>query len=282
MGKPAGMSTQEWVSKNRRTGDTAQKGWSVPAPNDGTKAENGDSWMLGKPTDMPGSFAKHHKTHEELLKDEGVAKLNHMADDVAKRQAREALREGERQANIKDWMDVVDPSQIKPATPADLELMGAIRNGDVNHATHALGFGADIFREDRIGRTPLLWAAYFGKLAIVNLLIDAGADTSHRDEMWNTASALANSNGHFNVVDRLLKTRVMGIRPTRVCAPSGALLQCRNEHGRLVLPEAFSLGVEYQHISHVIRGQNRFSAADVERQMNMLSQADEDLPSSRR
>jgi hypothetical protein len=193
-----------------------------------------------------------------------------------------ARREAQRVASIKSWMDVVDPSQIKPATAADIELMEAVRHGDGRRAASALFNGADIYREDKVGRTSLLWAAYFGSLDVVNVLLDAGADPTHKDEMWNSAADLAQKNQHYRVVDRLLKPRKMAIRPVRVCAPSGEMLQVRNMHGRLQLPPAFSLGVHYHPMNKVIRSSNANHAAEVERQLSLLSQADQDLPSSRR
>jgi len=220
---------------------------------------------------------------ESGVKSTGTHKSKDKSTDKGKpeetvAEARER-REAERQAAVKDWMDVVDPSQLGPLTPEDIALADAVRLDDAMAAGLAVDAGADVHREDRIGRTPLLWASYYGHLSVVNKLLECFADPTHRDELWNTAQMLAQKNGHLTVVDRLLRPRELPILKTQVRGPSGAPLVVRNQHKRLVLPAPFELGVQYESCH---RSVPRNHAALVEKQMQLYSQADEDLPSSRR
>jgi len=88
----------------------------------------------------------------------------------------------------------------------------------------------------------------------------------------------------LQVVDRLARPREMAVMHTRVCAPSGALLEARTDHGRLKSWEPFSLGVEYHPVSHYVSNHPlNFDGRQsvIEEQMRLLTQADEDLPSGR-
>eukprot|EP01044_Picomonas_judraskeda_P003128 COSAG03_NODE_250_length_9949_cov_12.982538_4_plen_1117_part_00 len=63
------------------------------------------------------------------------------------------------------------------------------------------GWHVDSLNKDR--ETPLHWAAAFGNLKAVQLLLDSGADPLRKDRWSRTASAQALEKGHYAVVDML-------------------------------------------------------------------------------
>ncbi len=71
-----------------------------------------------------------------------------------------------------------DPELVNAGDEKDFTLLHlAARDGNVQLATLLVNRGADIDTIDGEHRaTPLGWAAFFGRVALVELLIDAGAD----------------------------------------------------------------------------------------------------------
>lgn len=57
---------------------------------------------------------------------------------------------------------------------------------------------------DDKGLTPLLWAATYGQLASVNLLIEKGANIHYKGPTGENALLLASANGHTHIVKVLL------------------------------------------------------------------------------
>jgi len=64
--------------------------------------------------------------------------------------------------------------------------------------------GADANKADKNGLRPLLWAAYFGKDAVVEKLLAAGADANKANKNGETPLYLAAYNGKDAVVEKLL------------------------------------------------------------------------------
>ncbi|CAH1793340.1 unnamed protein product [Owenia fusiformis] len=62
----------------------------------------------------------------------------------------------------------------------------------------------DCNKEDEDGMTPTLWAAFYGKLDALRLLVGRGGDPDKCDFLGNTALHCACSNGHTNVVSFLV------------------------------------------------------------------------------
>lgn len=87
---------------------------------------------------------------------------------------------------------------------SDLQLIEAVKTGQLTEVEEALNSGADVNQQDEQGWTPLNWAAGKGNVEIVRLLLDRGADVFRvgRDERTPYKIALAAK--HVEVT-RLLK-----------------------------------------------------------------------------
>ena len=69
-------------------------------------------------------------------------------------------------------------------------------------ASAALNAGARVdVRDDLLKSTPLGWACRWGRLELVKLLLERGADSAEPDaEPWATPLAWAEKKGHHDVV----------------------------------------------------------------------------------
>lgn len=69
--------------------------------------------------------------------------------------------------------------------------------------------GANINRKDKMGRTPLLCASYFGFVKIVKYLIDCGADATIRDNTDKSPLQRAedgwNGHKHSEILELLMR-----------------------------------------------------------------------------
>ncbi len=76
---------------------------------------------------------------------------------------------------------------------SDLQLIDAVKTGQLAKVEEALNAGADIHQQDEQGWTPLNWAAGKGSVEIVTLLLERGADVSRtgRDQRTPYRIALA-------------------------------------------------------------------------------------------
>ncbi|MFN0120137.1 MAG: ankyrin repeat domain-containing protein [Blastocatellia bacterium] len=97
-----------------------------------------------------------------------------------------------------DWMGI---------TP----LHELARKGNIERATQFIAHGADLHaRDEDICSTPLGWAAKFGQIEMVRLLLKHGAKTNLPDDLpglaWATPLQWAMRRGHTQIV-RLLKRR---------------------------------------------------------------------------
>jgi ankyrin repeat protein len=82
------------------------------------------------------------------------------------------------------------------------------RKGDVEKASIFIENGADLqARDEDIGSTPLGWAAKFGKIEMVELLLKSGAKPNLPDDspdlLWATPLAWATRRGHGEIVELL-------------------------------------------------------------------------------
>lgn len=75
--------------------------------------------------------------------------------------------------------------------------------------------------KDADGMTPLMYAAREGRLEIVEYLVQRGADTKAQNNAGWTALALAESNGHTDVIRFLRETE----SPVERQTPSGEILE---------------------------------------------------------
>ena len=91
----------------------------------------------------------------------------------------------------------------KPGVP----LIDVVRSGDVA-ATRALLETADVDARAADGATALHWAVHEQRLAIVELLLDAGADVTATNRYGVNAASLAAENGTAAILERLLDAGV--------------------------------------------------------------------------
>lgn len=87
----------------------------------------------------------------------------------------------------------------------DSALMMAVLRGETEVANLLLDAGAQINHD---GWTPLLYAAFEGRLGLVERLLERGADVQALAPNKSNALMLAARNGHIDVVRRLLKTGI--------------------------------------------------------------------------
>lgn len=64
---------------------------------------------------------------------------------------------------------------------------------------------SDVNEKDVNGMTPVLWAAFEGKLEALRLLVGRGGDPDKQDPFGNSALHCAAAKGHMNCVDFLVK-----------------------------------------------------------------------------
>lgn len=93
---------------------------------------------------------------------------------------------------------------------SDLQLIDAVKTGQLAKVEQALNAGADIHQQDEQGWTPLNWAAGRGDLEIVKLLIDRGADVFRVGRDQRTPYKIALAAKHVEVARLLKQTEQAG------------------------------------------------------------------------
>jgi ankyrin repeat protein len=88
---------------------------------------------------------------------------------------------------------------------SNLQLIDAVKTGQLTKVEEALNAGADIHQQDEQGWTPLNWAAGKGGVEIASLLLNRGADVSRTGRDQRTPYKIALAAKHTDVA-RLLKT----------------------------------------------------------------------------
>ena len=63
----------------------------------------------------------------------------------------------------------------------------------------------EVNAKDQDGMTPVLWAAFEGRLETLRLLVGKGGDPDKADQFGNTALHLCAAKGHMQCVDFLVK-----------------------------------------------------------------------------
>ncbi len=100
---------------------------------------------------------------------------------------------------------------------SEMELIEAVKAGNVASAKELVASGADVNQQDKHGWTPLNWAAGKGNLEMVSLLLEHGADIFKVGRDQRTPSMIALASGHAEVVKllRQAETKVEGDKPSR-------------------------------------------------------------------
>lgn len=81
-------------------------------------------------------------------------------------------------------------------------LMDAVIGGHEPSILAALADGGDPNRQDRLGDTPLLWAAVMGHADLLDLLVSRGGDPSQRNAQGDTLLHAAARQGQQEVLRR--------------------------------------------------------------------------------
>lgn len=98
-----------------------------------------------------------------------------------------------------------------------MELIEAVKTGNVESVQQLITSGADLNQADKQGWRPLNWAAARGKLEIVQLLLQHGAAVDAVGIDQRTPAMIALAAGHANAARLLRQTeaRAAGEKPVR-------------------------------------------------------------------
>ncbi|KAM6962781.1 DNA-binding protein RFXANK isoform 2-T2 [Aplochiton taeniatus] len=95
---------------------------------------------------------------------------------------------------------------VRPATLDSLSIHQLAAQGEISQVTAHLSRDSTLLnRQDERGFTPLMWAAAFGEKAMVDSLLEKGADPSTIAWERESALTLASSGGYADIVKSLLK-----------------------------------------------------------------------------
>ncbi|MCI4568507.1 ankyrin repeat domain-containing protein [Lysobacter sp. CFH 32150] len=100
--------------------------------------------------------------------------------------------------------DITEPRDLRPQT-LNAYVFDAVRADDAPLLRDLIAKGVDVESRDERGSTPLILAAYYGRLGIVDVLLEAGADPNAADARGNTALMGALFKGETAVAERLLR-----------------------------------------------------------------------------
>ena len=81
-----------------------------------------------------------------------------------------------------------------------MDLIDAVRSGDIQNVRELLDRGADPNSRGRFGNTALIVAAWNGLTEIVELLLDRGADPNFEDNIGRTALIEASEEDHAEII----------------------------------------------------------------------------------
>ena len=127
--------------------------------------------------------------------------------------------------NIHDLERILTETNFDPDTRTyqrgNTLLMLTSRDGRVEMVELLLEAGANIKMRNHRGKTAFMFAVEGGSTIIVNRLLEAGADVHARDNYGNTSLMWAAKGGQLNVIDILLK--------------EGADINTRNNEGSTAL-----------------------------------------------
>jgi hypothetical protein len=88
---------------------------------------------------------------------------------------------------------------------SDLQLIEAVKAGDLAATEQLIGSGADINQQDEHGWTPLNWASGKGDVALIKLLVENGADVFKVGTDQRTPYLIALAAGHAEAARLLIE-----------------------------------------------------------------------------
>jgi ankyrin repeat protein len=86
---------------------------------------------------------------------------------------------------------------------SQMELLEAVKSGNADLVKELIESGAEVNQQDKQGWSPLSWGAGKGHLAVVDLLLQHGADPLTVGRDLRTPQMIALAAGHTEVVKRL-------------------------------------------------------------------------------
>jgi len=117
------------------------------------------------------------------------------------------LGQGGVRAYIPPFIQWMAQAQSKTCSSGQTLLGLASEQGNIDIVMALLSQNTNAYmnRPDRLGRTPLIWAAREGHNFVLKELLNAGANLNAQDTAGRTALAWAAFNGHTCVVESLLR-----------------------------------------------------------------------------
>ncbi|XP_010775433.1 DNA-binding protein RFXANK isoform X1 [Notothenia coriiceps] len=95
---------------------------------------------------------------------------------------------------------------VRPATLDSLSIHQLAAQGEVSQvAAHLSKDSSLLSQQDERGFTPLMWAAAFGEKAVVDFLLEKGADPKIIARERESTLTLASSGGYVDIVESLLR-----------------------------------------------------------------------------
>ncbi|RAL48049.1 hypothetical protein DM860_017840 [Cuscuta australis] len=138
------------------------------------------------------------------------------------------------------------PEQSSPETMLeDIEsLIEAARYADIEDIKSLVSRGVSLDSKDSLGRTALHMASANGHLDVVNYLIDSKVDVNAFNEEKNTPLHWACINGHMEVVKSLIL--------------AGASVSALNSHGNTPLDEALRMNNKLEVVDAINQAVTQF------------------------
>ncbi|XP_067678535.1 ankyrin repeat domain-containing protein 50-like [Haliotis asinina] len=115
------------------------------------------------------------------------------------------------------------------------ELNSASKTGDIRKVKEILSQGhVDIDCKERIGRTPVMWAAGEGHKEVVDLLVSRGANLSIRDGFGLTILHSACLGGDVDLVKNVISQNMLDINGRVHCGRTAVMMAAENRHRDVV------------------------------------------------